>query len=362
MRILDKYIIKEMLGPLVFGVAAFSSIFIGTNVLLKLTKYISQYDASMVTVIKLFIYNLPLILVRTFPMAMLLASLLAFSRLSGSSEITAMKSGGLSFFRLTVPVIILALFVSIVAVAFNEALVPAANNAYDHIVRYEVQKNTSPVTQEDVIIKDIQFGKLQQLTYAKNFIEETSTMNKIAVQEFADGRLVRTENAEKAVWQGDRWLMVNGTTTEFADDTRIAHMRSFTEKEMPVRMSPASIALAQKDPEDMTMKELSQHIALLKQEFVAANSYEVEYYQRLAVPLASLVFAMIGTPLGLSNHRSNSSIGLGLSIIIILIYYSLLTISTALGKGGVVHPFVAAWIPNLIGILAGFYLVAKSSR
>lgn len=362
MRILDKYIIKEMLGPFVFGVAAFSSIFIGTNVLLKLTKYITQYDASVQTVVKLFIYSLPSIIVLTFPMAMLLASLLAFGRLSSSSEITAMKSGGQSFFRLAVPVLIAALIVSSAAVVLNEALVPASNIAYDNIVRYEVEKNTSPQIQEHIIIKDIKQGELERLTYARNFVIETSTMNKVAVQQYQDGRLVRVENAEKAVWQNNHWLMYDGTITELSAEGRVERTLLFAEQVLPIEKNPVSIAREQKDAEDMSIQELRQHIAALKQEYVATSTYEVELYQRLAIPLASFVFAMIGTPLGLSPHRSSSSIGLGLSIIIIFIYYILLTISTALGKGGAIDPFIASWIPNIIGILVGTYLVSKSSR
>lgn len=362
MRILDKYIIKEMLGPFVFGVAAFASIFIGTNVLVKLTKYITQYDAQVLTVVKLFIYSLPGIIVLTFPMAMLLASLLAFGRLSSSSEITAMKSSGQSFARLAVPVLIAAFFVSAAAVILNEALVPAANTAYNNIVRYEVEKNTSSKIQENIIIKDIKQGELERITYAKNFIEETSTMNKVAVQQYEDSRLVRVENAEKAVWQNNQWLMVEGTITEFSAEGRVERTQKFTEQILPIEKNPVSISREQKDAEDMSMQELRQHIAALKQEYVATSSYEVELYQRLTIPLASFVFAMIGTPLGLSSPRSSSSLGLGMSIIIIFIYYIILTITTALGKGGAIDPFLAAWIPNIIGILAGIYLVSKSSR
>lgn len=362
MRILDKYIIKEMLGPFIFGVAAFSSIFIGTNVLLKLTKFVTQYDAQVLTVVKLFIYSLPNIIVLTFPMSMLLASLLAFGRLSSSSEITAMKSGGQSFVRLAVPVFIAALFVSLAAVVLNEALVPASNVAYDNIVRYEVEKNTQAKLQEHIIIKDIKQGDLERLTYARNFVEETSTMNKVAVQEYQDGRLVRMENAERAVWQNGHWLMYDGTITELTAEGRVGRTLEFTEQVLPIEKNPVSISREQKDAEDMSIQELRQHIAALKQEYVTASAYEVELYQRLTIPLASFVFAMIGTPLGLSPHRTSSSIGLGLSIIIIFIYYILLTISTALGKGGAVNPLLAAWIPDIIGVLAGIYLVAKATR
>lgn len=362
MRILDKYILKEMLGPFLFGVAAFSSLFIGTNILFTLTKYITQQGAATITIAKLFFYSLPRVIVVTFPMAMLLASLLAFSRLSGNSEITAMRSGGQSFYRLAVPVFIAAFIVSAVAVVFNETVVPASHSAYTQIVRYEIEKNTQSVEQKNIVIKEIKQGEMERLTYAQNFIQDANIMNKVAVQEFQEGQLVRVQNAEKAVWENGHWKMYDGTITNLTTEGKVERTVNFTEEILPVEKNPESIAREQKDENDMTMRELRQHIAVLKREYVSAEFYEVELYQRVAIPMASFVFAMIGTPLGLAPHRSSSSIGLGLSIIIIFIYYILLTITTALGQGGAVPPLLAAWMPNIIGVIAGIYLVYRASR
>ncbi|WP_425058580.1 hypothetical protein SCACP_32370 [Sporomusa carbonis] len=362
MRILDKYILKELLGPFFFGIAAFSSVFIGTNTLFRIAQYVTKYGASILTVTKLFLYSLPGIIVLTFPMSMLLASLLSFGRLSGSSEITAMKSGGLSFYRLAVPVMITAFVVSLGAIVLNEEVVPAANAGYNYIVRYEIEKNTSPKSQEHIIIKDIKDGQIARLTYAQSYSADTNTMNKVSVEEFEAGRLVRVENAEKAVWTADRWIMYNGTITDLSTDGRVGRSLKFTEQVLPIEKNPAAITSEQKKPEEMSMKELKQQIAALKKEYVKTNSYEVELHQRIAIPMASFVFALIGTPLGLSPHRSSSSIGLGLSIIIIFMYYAVLTVATALGQGGAIPAIAAAWIPNIIGLLAGIYLIYKASR
>ncbi len=362
MRILDKYILKELLGPFFFGIAAFSSVFIGTSTLFKIAQYVTKYGASIPTVIKLFFYSLPGIVVLTFPMSMLLASLLAFGRLSGSSEITAMRSGGLSFYRLTVPVMITALVVSMAAIVLNEEVVPAANAGYSYIVRYEIEKNTRPKSQEHIIVKDVKAGQIERLTYAQNFMSDTNTMSKVSVQEFEAGRLVRVESAETAKWDQDRWIMYNGTITDLSAEGKAGRTLKFTEQVMPIDKNPENISQEQKKPDEMTMKELKQHIAILKREYAKTSNYEVELYQRIAIPMASFVFALIGTPLGLSPNRSSSSIGLGLSIIIIFMYYTVLTVSGALGQGGAIPPLIAAWLPNIAGTLVGIYLVYKASR
>jgi lipopolysaccharide export system permease protein len=362
MRILDKYILKELLGPFLFGICAFSSVFIGTSTLFRIAQYITKFGAGFSPVIRLFIYSLPSIIVLTFPMSMLLASLLSFGRLSGSSEITAMKSGGLSFYRLATPVFVVAFFVSLFSVAFSEMVVPAANSAYNNIVRYEIERNTKPRTQEHIVIKDVKGSSIERLTYARKFEEDASTMYAVTVQDFENDRLVRVENAEKAVWANNQWTMYNGIIHDLTPEGRLERSMHFTQQIMPVEKNPGAIAREQKKPEEMSIKELKIHIDALKREFVKTSVYEVELHQRLAIPMASFVFSLIGTPLGLQPHRSSSSIGLGISIIIIFIYYTIMTITTALGQGGAIPAVLGAWIPNIIGVFAGLYLVRRASR
>lgn len=362
MRILDKYILKELLGPFLFGVCSFASVFIGTSTLFRIAQLITKYGASASSVVKIFIYSLPSIIVLTFPMSMLLASLLSFGRLSGSSEITAMRSGGLSFYRLATPVFVVAFFVSLFSVAFSEMVVPAANSAYNHIVRVEIERNTRPRAQEHIVIKDVKGGSIERLTYARKFDEEHSTMYAVTVQDFEADRLVRVENAEKAIWEKNQWIMYNGIIHDLTPEGKLERTMHFTRQVMPVEKNPEAIAREQKKAEEMTIKELKIHIQALKREFVKTSVYEVELHQRLSIPMASFVFSLIGTPLGLQPHRSSSSIGLGISIIIIFIYYTIMTITTALGQGGAIPAVLGAWIPNIVGVIAGVYLIRKASR
>ena len=98
-RILDKYIFREVMLSFLFGICAFSAVFIGSGTLFKIAQYITDYGASLQAVVKIFIFGLPGVVMWTFPMSMLLATLLTFGRLSGNSEITAMKSCGIGLDR-----------------------------------------------------------------------------------------------------------------------------------------------------------------------------------------------------------------------------------------------------------------------
>ncbi|MDL2281302.1 LptF/LptG family permease [Selenomonadales bacterium OttesenSCG-928-I06] len=362
MRILDKYILKELLGPFVFGIAAFSSIFIGTNTLFKIAQYITQYGASISSVVKLFFLSLPSILVLTFPMSMLLGSLMAFGRLSGSSEITAMKSGGVSFYRLAAPVLIFAFVVSMFTIVINEKVVPASNTAYNRIVTQDIKKDFNPVSQEHIVIKDVAKDEYQRILYARSFNQKTATMTNVTIQEIENDKVVRIETAQKAVWDQNQWIMYDGIINDMSVEGKIERTLRFKEQVLPINKDPENISKEQKKREEMTIKELKQQIKILQMEKISSGKYEVELHQRVSIPLTCFIFALIGSPLGLAPNRSSSSIGLGVSVVIIFIYYTMMTIFGTLGQSERIAPALAAWLPDIVAMTVGVYLMKRASH
>ena len=361
-RILDVYIFREVIMAAIFGICAFSAVFIGSGTLFKIARFITDYGASVYSVIKIFVYGLPAIIMWTFPMSMLLATLLTFGRLSSSSEITAMKSCGISFTRIAAPAIILGFIFSICAILFNEHVVPWANTAYNNVVYYEIQGNTELKSQDHIIVKEIQNDVLQRLVYAREYRAGDETLQGVTMQEFdKEGKLTHVENASYAEWKNDVWIMHEGIIYDISDDEKTRTMR-FEKQILPVKASPRQIVREQKKPEELTMKELKAQIAIMKTQFANTAKLETELYQRITVPMASLVFALIGVPLGLQPTRNTSSAGFAISVVIIFIYYSIMTLSNALARGDIVDPMYAVWIPNVIGLIFGAFLIYRASR
>ena len=360
-RILDKYIFREVVITFLFGICAFSAVFIGSGTLFHIAKYITDYGASLESVIKIFIFGLPGIIMWTFPMSMLLGVLLTFGRLSSSSEITAMKSCGIGFFRISAPAIMLGLVVSIVAIAFNEYVVPWANTAYSNVIYYEIEGNTAMKSQEHIVVKDIEDGEIRRLVYARLYNADTQTMHGVTMQDFdEDGKVRHVENAEYAKWSGKDWTMFNGMLYDVTDSAS-EHTMQFKKQVLPVSASPNRIMREQKKPEELTMKELKAQISIMKTQYVDTNKLETELYQRITVPMASLIFALVGVPLGLQPTRNSSSMGFAMSVIIIFLYYTVMTLSNAIGRSGALPPIFAVWIPNIIGLIAGMVLIKKAS-
>jgi len=364
LRILDKYIFREVAMTFAFSICAFSAVFIGSGTLFKIAKYITDYGASLQAVVKIFIFGLPGVVIWTFPMSMLLATLLTFGRLSSNSEITAMKSCGISFSRIAMPAIIMGFIVSMGAIAFNEYVVPWANTAYRNVLYYEIEGNNGMKSQEHIILKEMNGENIQRLAYARRYDAEVQQLQGITLQEFgADGKVTHVENADYADWNGNIWTMHNGMIYDIAsEEGKSEHTVRFKNQVLPISANPHQIVREQKDPEELTMKELREQIDIMKTQYVDTKKLEAELYQRVTVPMASLIFALVGVPLGLQPNRNSSSAGFAISVIIIFVYYALMTMGNALARSGALPPLLAVWLPNLIGLAVGAVLIRRAAR
>ncbi len=368
LRVLDRYIGREMAAPLVFGVAAFSSLFIGTD-LINLARLAIDTGVPAMVVFRLLLMRMPQIVVYTLPMSVLMAALLSLSRLSASSEIVAMRAGGVSFYRLIMPILAIGVLVSLLTMGVNELVVPAANATYARIMREEITHESLPAVTKNVILKEYQNGRLSRFLYAADFDKDTRTMHDVSMLEFAGGRPVRQTNAARLVWEENAWYFVDGVVYSFRGEQQessagAVSLLRFTgaRQRLNIPQKPADIPQQEKRPEDMTISELRQRIALLGRGDHDLRQYQLQLHLKIAVPLASLVFAFVGAPLGIQSHRSATSIGFGLSVIIIFIYYIMLTFGSALGQSGQLPPALAAWLQNIILGVAGLILIWRARK
>lgn len=365
MKIIYRYLLVELIQPFLFGVFAFTSIFVGTDVLISLAKMMSQYGVPLLTIVKLFFLSLPQVIVLTFPMSMLLATLLSFGRLSGDSEVIALKAGGISFIKIVTPVLIVGLLISGLTIFFDNSLVPASLNTYEEIVWKLKHGTVRPKTQNNLVISpvDSQTGKLDYILTADKYDGNTQMLEGVTWQDYEDGKLVTSIQAEKAEWLEEEWVFIDGTIYTITDNGQVPQttFKRFNMKSNLDR-TPTQITRNQKEPEEMTLSELSEHIELMEEEGRDVKELKVVYHQRYAVPFACFIFALVGAPLGLQPNRSGSSIGLGLSIIVIFIYYTLMTIGSSMGEGGSIAPWLGAWIQNIIFTIVGVGLMYKASR
>lgn len=361
MKILDKVILREIVPNFFFGVLTFTSLIVGVGAVLKFLRLAMDYNTGAIVVAQLFLLKLPEIVTYTLPMSTLFCILLGFSRLSNDLEITALRSAGQSFYRLMAPVVIFAFLVSLAGLIMSDKVVPASNMRFSRIIQKETSGNDRSREGMNVFYKNSDGGMLKEMVNA-NFLHGNS-MHEVIYQEFKEGKLWRATLAEEAEWLKHSWKFVNGRRYEFAPTGELKNLVRFERLDIINLLSPAELIQHQKQPDSLSLREMRERIAYLKKENVKekdVRKLEVDYNAKMAIPFASFMFALIAAPLGLRPIRASSSIGLGISVIIIFFYYAFQQIFRIMGQGWL-EPAFAAWVPNLILLTLGVLLIKRAN-
>lgn len=362
-RILDRFILKELGSSFLFGVLAFTVILVAGDLLFKVAEMIIEKGISLVTVLKLFVYKLPSVVVLTLPMSCLLSTLLSFGNLSSNSEIVALKASGVSFQRIVRPVLFGSALVALFALFMNETVVPIANEAADNVLRYDVIRQSPSFLKERVFLRDESGGQLKRVIYVSRLRPRSGIMENIIVQEFDKGRLKRITTASEGKWKDAVWNLSDGKVFGVDDKDRVEMLFSFRNQRLPLNLTPGQISNSSDDPNEMSMRELLSHINLMKAQGANLVPLWVSFHLHLAIPWASMVLALIGAALGVRPQRKGGmGLGFGLSVLIVFAYYVVMSMCSALGETGHLVPLLAAWLPNVLFLGAGVLLTMKANR
>lgn len=360
-KILDRFIINELKPPFFFGIFAFSLLLVAGDLLFDLADLIVERGVPLWIVTKLFIYRLPGVVVLTLPMAMLLASIYCFSKLSSQSELVALKASGVAFQRIVRPLLMVALAVGCAALLLNETIVPLADRAAEHVLRYEIARERPSLLRERLFLREEKEGRLSRVIYIEKLLPRSGLMEGVLVQEFNEGSLRRIMLAEKGSWQGGEWWLEGGRAFEVSPDGQVSTSAQFARQRLPLPLSPAQVERAAADPKRMGAFELHKYIALVEAQGADVRPLQMLFYLRLAVPWASVVLAMVGSSMGARSRRASSGVGLGVSVIVIFFYYVLMSLCRAMGESGYMPPLFAAWFPNLLFFLIGGALIRRAN-
>jgi lipopolysaccharide export system permease protein len=355
MKIVDRYLVREMAGPFVFGVLAFVLLFVSGNILFRLTSLVAELGLSLWEATKLFFLWLPGFIVLTFPLATLVAILVAFGRLSGDSELIAMHAGGISFRRLVIPIAAAGLVISVITAAFNEIIVPAANRRAEEIVRTATAR-AGGVAKEEVLFKE-SAGDESRIIYADRLDVSTGELMNPVIVWFQGDQPFMVTRAKRAVWRENQWVMLDGANSTL-DPQRPATL-SFQTWVANIPTTPKEIAQRARTPEEMTYRELREYIRDALRQSKPTIDLELKLHHKFSIPFACFVFALIAPPLGMRSHRGSSSIGMGIAILIGFGYYVVWHYLSAVANQGGISPFWAAWLPNVVTGAVGVGLIVN---
>ena len=363
MKRLDRLVLMELAAPWGFGVALFTVLLIAAGPLVKITSFLAA-GAPAGEVGKLVLLLLPAVLVKTFTMAMLLAGLLGFGRLSSDSEITALKAGGASVVRILRPVFLASLLVGLVTFWFNDRVVPAAaRTAADMVARFinegqiAGKADARPLTRKDPKTKK---DKLVAMINARNVDYATKTLLNVVITLYdAQEKPKAVLIAPQVTFNGlDDWRVGAGARIVPLDDPRmVVNLRGGAwPGGVPMPKSTLDDLFSKGDYDAYTIAELRAKIKTLRRagemEESKIRDFEYGYWNKFSVAFAALVFGPLGAVLGIQNRRSSSASGFALAVGIIFLYIVLANFTNVWAQSGFVPPWVASFIPICIDALA----------
>ncbi len=359
MKILEKYIIKEVIGPVFFGIFAFTSLFLGM-LLIDLLRMAEKYHLSLLFTLKLLSLKLPEYVTIGFPISVLLAILIGIGKLTSHSETIAMRAGGLSYSKLATPILIIGLVVSISGVLLNEYVVPVSRRVYDKMKDEAVNKEASGTIYE--FSKTFKDKDIRKLIYAETYEPKVKELHNVIIQEVIDGKLQRTISALVMYWDGKGWYFNHGQIYQFSSDNLYPITVDQGRFNYELSLTPKEIERFDESPENKSISELNRYINKFAKEGVERQRLLVDLHNKLSIPFASFVFAILGTPLALRPQRRSNAAGFGLCIIYILIWYGFMGFGGFLARTGAVPAFLGAWLPNIVLAGYGIYVFLRVKR
>ena len=358
MKLLDWYIIKELIKPFLLGVGGFVIIMLA-NTLYLYAELIVHSGVAPSVVALLLAYNLPAIIVVTFPVAYLFSTLLAIGRLSKDSEVTAMRSVGISFRRMLAPILAVSVVVSYGAFAINDYVVPWANRQTVDLVREMVLHQGKPIIKEDIFFKG---ADEDRYFYVRQVDRRNNQMYDVFIFDKRSGAQ-QVMTAQEARWVGDSWELRNGVLSHYDKWGAIKDEEAFREMSVKVSVNPeVFFASGERSPQEKSSTDLKSDIEALKGGGTDVKSMEVDYYMKFSLPLATFFSALLAAPLGAKFSRMGGYIGVVFSIILVFIYYVVMSVARSLGNNGVVDPVTGAWIQNYLFAVVGLFLLWRIDR
>ena len=374
--LVDRWLICQLLPPMFFAIGTFTAVSLSVGIMFDLIRKIVEFGLPLQIALKVLILKLPGFLVLSFPMSMLLATLLAYGKLSSNSELLALKSLGYTNKRIIVPVVFLSLLMTFITFNFNDSLVPISNRVAENIMRSSLGKAFS--SEEGKHIMFSRYGSqidssnqisksnenLTHIFYAKFF--RNNFMEEVTLIDYSRIGIEQTLKAKKGEFDQNNnlWIFYDGKLTITQDDGTVSFI-NFNSYQYPLGVGPIDLAKVPSDANDMTLKQARKAEALYQK---AGNTKEsrrmrVRIQEKFTLPAACLVFGLIGSAFGLrSFSRSSKSQGFGLSFLLIFGYYILSFFSSSLGVKGIINPFIAAWAPVLISIMFALWLIKRVSK
>lgn len=351
--VLHRYVVREYLKVFFLSLSSLILIYLVVLFFQKMDTFI-KYQAPFLLIFEYFLYKIPEVIFQwTLPYAVLLSTLLTLGTFARHSEITAMKAGGVSLYRITIPLFIIALLISFFSFLGNEYLVPLTNQKTRYLLSVEVRKELQTSYFKNYKIwyyGDRGIFNIQLLD------ADGKKLKGMTLYQFDDQfRCIRRIDAREARWTNGKWILYQGAIREFQEGGGI-HTVPFSDHEFDLQEDWESFQKIQQKSGEMSYTELHAYIEKIGVAGYDTTRYLVDLYSKLSYPFLNLIMVLIGIPFALKTGRSGGvALSIGISVMIGFAYGVIFYVFLSFGKSGVLPPFLAAWTPTLLFGLTGIF-------
>ncbi|MFA7228399.1 MAG: LptF/LptG family permease [Melioribacteraceae bacterium] len=360
MKILDRYLVKQFLQTILFGLLAFTLLFVVIDLMENLGNFIDQ-NVPAKQIILYYLVFIPEMIRLMTPVAVLLASLFTAGKMANLNELTAIKASGVSLYRFMTPFILTSVLISLFSVYFGGYIVPMANKQKVFIEQNSMKKGIV-FFGNNIFFQDTK-SRIVTISYYDVAQEQA---NQISIQEFnPDDRtklISRTDSFRmKFDSTSNSWFVYEGVTRNFTDSTEAIEkfdMKEFKE----LNFKPEDVIQKQRKPEEMTLSDLKNFGTEQLRTGNDPTSTQIEYHSRIAFAFASMIVVLFGLPISANRRRGGLAIQFGINLLITFIYLVFMKVSQAFGKSGVMNPLATAWFANFIFLLAAIYNIKRAQK
>jgi LPS export ABC transporter permease LptF/LPS export ABC transporter permease LptG len=364
MRILTRYILREVTAHALIGAAIFTFVLF-TRDLGRILELVVRASAPLPSIAEIFFFTIPLALTYTIPMSVLVGILIGLSRLAADSEITAMRASGMGVWSFLKSLAIFVIVGWALALANGLYVAPRSQAALGHLEDRLKGSQVSFEIQPRVFYEG--FPKLVLYVQDVKSAQGAAVWKGVFMADISDAANPKITLAQEGivVSEGPDRLhlhLVDGsaheTDPEHVDNYQIS---KFEKTDIPIEL-PSTENKADEPVPATEMSTVALEDKARHSDPITARWYEIEFHRRFALPTACVVLALVGIPLGLSSKKSGKSGGFVLTILLVFTYYVVSLIGVSLARQGTVAPWFGAWLADLVFLALGLFLLRQAER
>lgn len=342
---------------MLFSIIALYFIFIVVTLMENLDEFLDQGVPTSI-ILEYYLYYFPEIIKLMTPVSMLLATLFSVGKLASLNEITAMKSGGQSLYRLMLPIVIFGFFLSWGQLYFNGWVVPPAFEKKTEIERVHLKKNRGSKSITNFYFRDSPSKNLSLQYYNS----EGKYGRRITIDEFIGNDNPKLESrieASNVKWLDaeNKWLLQRGIKRSFGKDNSV---KRFDSLKVSLNIDHERLIKLKKKTEEMTFAELKSYIDLLGAGGKDIRKQLIEYYAELAFPFANFVIILFGVPFASVRKKGGMAVQIAAALVVSFTYLIFTEVSKTIGYSTETNPIFIGWLANLVFLVFSLIIITRT--